>query len=49
MKLGSMAAREESGFWPSHHCYEHSSGQVLCMETFMNILGYRISSKGQSE
>lgn len=49
MKLGSMAAREEGGFWLSHHCCGHCSGQVLCMETSMNILRYRICNKGQSE
>lgn len=49
MKLGSMTAREEGGFWLSHHCYEHSSGQVLSTKRSMNILGYKIVNKGQSE
>lgn len=49
MKLCSIASREEGGFWPEHHCCEHSSGRVLCIETSMNILWYRIDKKGQSE
>lgn len=49
MKIGSMDAREEGGFWPSQHCYEHPSGQVLSMEISINILGYKIVNKGQSE
>lgn len=48
MKLGSMDAREEGEFWPSQHCYEHSSVQVST-ETSINIPGYKIVNKGQSE
>lgn len=45
MQLGSMTGGEGGVFWPSGHCYEHYSGQVISND----ILGYRICDKEQSE
>lgn len=47
MQLGSTDGGEGGGFWHSGHCYVYTSGQLLCIEASMNILGYRICDKEQ--